>query len=91
MQQRTDATGAVPERDAEVDPHWPDGSEEDRDSTGSIGRCYRCDGSQVYVMDEDGRDPTVAACTAKTMRSLSPDAQTSDWRVHLSARFEAPR
>ena len=35
MQQRADATGAVPERDAEANPS-PESSEEDRDSTGSV-------------------------------------------------------
>ena len=35
MQQRTDATGAAPEREAEANPS-PESSEEDRDSTGSV-------------------------------------------------------
>ena len=49
MQQRTGATGAVPERDAEANPS-PESSEMERDST-QDGRCHCCAGSQVHVME----------------------------------------
>ena len=93
MQRETGATGAVPERDAEVDLHWPGDSEEDRVSTGSVPD-KMVDVTVVPVHKSTswrGRS-TSHSCSlhSKTMRYLSPDAKTPDWRAHLSAWFGAP-
>ena len=85
--------GAVPGRDAEVDPSGPDDSEEYRDSTGSVPD-KMVDVTVVPVHKSTswrGRSRSHSCSLySKTMRSPSPDAQTSDWRAHLSVRFEVP-
>ena len=90
MQQKTDAAGAVPERDAEANPS-PESSEEDRDSTGSVPD-KMVDVTNVPVHKSTswkGRSRPHSCSLYSKTRSLSTDAQTSDWRAHLSARFEA--
>ena len=75
MQQRTDATGTVSERDAEVDPYWLDASEKDRDST---GRCCRCASSQVFVMERTVEIPQLQLVQQK---DEIPESRRLDFRL----------
>ena len=49
-----------------------------RFSSRQDGRCYCCAGSQVYVMERTAERSHSFSLYSKTMRSLSPDAQSRD-------------